>query len=74
MSSRHQLFRRLEILFWTALIKIMSEAPGLSRLAIQARYRIRGSCLYRVMNRAVVWSLLGLALGFLLGVFSRFIS
>ena len=74
MSSRQKLLHRLEILFWTSLIKIMSEAPGLSRLAIQIRGLIRSRSLLRVMNRAVVWSLLGLALGFLLGVFSRFIS
>jgi hypothetical protein len=74
MSSRQQLLHRLEILFWTILIKIMSEAPGLSRLAIQARYLLTSQGTHRVTNRALIWSLLGLAVGILLGVCSRFIS
>jgi hypothetical protein len=52
----------------------MSEAPGFSRFVIRLRELIGRDGTFRIANRAVVWSLFGLALGFLLGVFSRLIS
>lgn len=74
MRKCGRILHRLEILFWNVLIKIMSEAPEFSRFVIQARDLIGRGDFYRIANRAVIWSLLGLTLGFLLGVFSRLIS
>jgi hypothetical protein len=65
-----QLPNRLEISFWSTIISIMSEAPDLSRLLLMIREFTFSEKSLRFLTRLFIWSILGWALGFILGVFS----
>jgi hypothetical protein len=65
-----QLPNRLEISFWSTIISIMSDAPGLSRYLLTVKEFAFSEKSLRFLTRLFVWSILGWVLGFILGIFS----
>lgn len=74
MINIRQFPQRIEITFWTALIHIMSEAPGISRFFLQVGDFAVARPNLRQLRQALFWSLAGLLLGFSFGLLSGWIN